>query len=120
MGRLVHVEITAADTARARDFYSIFGWTFDTQDIPGLDYSMAHTGEGDIGIDCAIMSRSYRDQPSIHWVAVDDLDAMMEKVATSGGAVVGEKQVVPGIGTTVYCTDTEGNTFGMIRPLPRQ
>ena len=25
---------------------------------------------------------------------------------------------MPGIGGTVYAKDTEGNTFGMIQPLP--
>jgi predicted enzyme related to lactoylglutathione lyase len=43
----------------------------------------------------------------------------MERVIAAGGAVLGEKQTVPGVGDTIYATDTEGNTFGIIQPLPR-
>jgi len=118
MGRLVHVEITADDVARARKFYEIFGWEITDSGTPGMEYWLARTGEGGIGIDGAIMPRSYNSQPSIHWVGVDDLDAMMAKVVAAGGTIAGEKQTVPGIGDTVYATDTEGNTFGMIQAVP--
>jgi predicted enzyme related to lactoylglutathione lyase len=65
------------------------------------------------------MPRAYKKQPVINWVAVDDLDDMIEKVRAAGGTVDGEIQTVPGIGDTIYGTDTEGNHFGMIKPLPR-
>ena len=119
MGRLVHVEITADDTARAKRFYEIFGWTISDSGMPGAEYWLARTGEGEPGIDGAIMPRSYRRQPAIPWIAVDDIDAMMNEVRAAGGEIDGEKQTVPGIGDTVYATDTEGNTFGMLQPLPR-
>jgi len=119
MGRLVHLEITADDVARARRFYEIFGWEITDSGTPGMEYWLAKTGEGGMGIDGAIMPRSYNSQPAIHWVGVDDLDAMMEKVVAAGGSIAGEKQTVPGIGDTVYAKDTEGNTFGMIQALPR-
>jgi predicted enzyme related to lactoylglutathione lyase len=64
------------------------------------------------------MPRAYNPQPVIHWIGVDDLDAMIEKVKASGGKIAIEKQTVPGIGDTIYATGTEGNTFGMIEPLP--
>ena len=119
MGRLVHFEITADDTARAKRFYEIFGWTITDSGMPGAEYWLAKTGDDVPGIDGAIMPRSYRPQPAIPWVAVDDLDAMMDTVKSAGGEIVGDKQTVPGVGDTVYATDTEGNTFGMIQPLPR-
>jgi hypothetical protein len=120
MGRIVHVEITADDTARARKFYEIFGWKIEDSGMPGTEYLLAKTGEGGMGIDGAIMPRSYQPQASIHWVGVDDLDAMIEAVQAAGGEIVGKKEVVPGVGTTIYAKDTEGNTFGMIEPLPMQ
>lgn len=119
MGRMVHFEVTAEDTARARKFYEIFGWK-SSRAMEDIDYWVVKTGEGGIGIDGAIMSREYNAQPVIHWAAVDDLDAMIEKVKTAGGKVVGEKQKVPGIGDTIYVSDTEGNNLGMIQALPRE
>jgi len=119
MARVVHFEITADDVSRARRFYEIFDWTISDSGMPGAEYWLVNTGDEVIGINGAIMPRAYNAQPVIHWVGVDDLDAMIDKVKASGGKIVGEKQTVPGVGDTIYASDTEGNTFGMIQPLPR-
>jgi predicted enzyme related to lactoylglutathione lyase len=84
-----------------------------------VEYWLVDTGEGEIGINGAIMPRAYNAQPVVHWISVDNLDAMIDKVKASGGEIVGERQTVPGIGDTIYAHDTEGNSFGMIQPLPR-
>jgi predicted enzyme related to lactoylglutathione lyase len=120
MGRVVHFEITADDVARAKKFYEIFGWKIADSGMPGADYWLADTGpEDDMGINGAIMPRKYKPQPVIHWVSVDDIDDMIEKVKAAGGKIIGEKQTVPNVGDTIYASDTEGNTFGMIQALPR-
>jgi predicted enzyme related to lactoylglutathione lyase len=61
VGRIIHVELTAADVDRAADFYAkAFGWQSTAS--PFVDgYLVAETGTGD-GIDGAIMRREYRDQ----------------------------------------------------------
>lgn len=120
MGRLVHFEITADDTARARKFYEIFGWQIASTGIEGMDYLLAKTGNAPMGIDGAIMSRSYRPEPVIPWISVDNLDDMVKRVKSAGGKIAGEKHTVPGIGDTIYIIDTEGNAIGLIQPLPRQ
>jgi hypothetical protein len=120
MGRVVHFEITADDTARAKKFYEIFDWKINSSGMEGVEYWMAKTGNDPMGIDGAIMPRSYRSQPTIIWISVDDLDAMIEKVKSSGGKVLGEKQTIPGVGDTIYITDTEGNTVGLMQPLANQ
>ncbi|HUA12979.1 MAG TPA: VOC family protein [Candidatus Sulfotelmatobacter sp.] len=124
MGRVVHFEITADDVPRAKKFYEIFDWDIKDSGMPELGenkYMVAKTGkEGDTGTDGAIMSRSFRADPTIIWIAVDDIDQMAEKVKASGGQVAGKKQTVPGVGDTIYIKDTEGNTVGLIQPLPRQ
>lgn len=119
MGRVVHFEITAGDTARARKFYSIFGWNIDDSGMEGMEYLLARTGEASMGIDGAIMPKSYNAQPAILWISVDSLTDMMEQVKAAGGEIAGDPQTVPGIGSTAYCRDTEGNVFGLIEPLPR-
>ena len=119
MGRIVHFEITADDVARARKFYEIFDWEITDAGMPGADYWLAKTGEGGMGIDGAIMPRAYNAQPSIIWIGGGDLEATIARVVASGGSVRGEKQTVPGVGDTIYATDTEGNTFGIIQPLPQ-
>ncbi|MGD1054258.1 MAG: VOC family protein [Candidatus Dormibacteria bacterium] len=119
MGRIVHFEITADDVPRARRFYEIFDWEITDAGMPGADYWLAKTGDGGMGIDGAIMPRAYNAQPSIVWIGVGDLDATIARVVAAGGSLVGERQTVPGVGDTIYAKDTEGNTFGIIQPLPR-
>lgn len=119
MGRVVHFEITAEDVARATKFYEVFGWKITDSGMPGTDYWLADTGSSDMGINGAIMPRNYSKQPVIHWISVDNLDEMIEKVKSAGGKIVGERHTIPNVGDTVYATDTEGNQFGMLQPLPR-
>ncbi|HUD05334.1 MAG TPA: VOC family protein [Candidatus Saccharimonadales bacterium] len=119
MGRVVHFEITADDLERAKKFYGIFGWEIKDAGMPGAEYWLATTGKDGMGIDGAIMPRSYSPQPIINTISVDNLDEMMEKVKASGGKIDGERQTIPGVGDFCYAFDTEGNRFGMLQPLPR-
>lgn len=122
MGRVVHFEITADEPERAQKFYeAAFGWKFQDSGIPDLDYRLAETGPlSDDGINGAIMPKKYHDQPVINTIAVDDLDASMEKVKSLGGKLEGEKNTIPGIGDFCYARDTEGNLLGLLQALPRQ
>ena len=124
MGRVVHFEITAEDVARAKKFYEVFDWDINDAAMPGMPsmrYLIASTGSKDeMGTDGAIMTRDFRPESTIIWISVDNLDEMIEKVKTAGGKTAGEKQSVPGVGETIYVTDTEGNTIGLIQALPRE
>ena len=118
MARVVHFEITADDVERARKFYGIFGWEITTSGMPGVDYLAGPHRRGRHGDKRRDHARAYNPQPVINWVGVGDLDDMIHQVKAAGGEIVGERQTVPGIGDTIYAKDTEGNTFGMIQPLP--
>ena len=48
-------------------------------------------------------------------VDVESLDASIAKAVACGGASVGAKMPIPGIGWLAYCKDTEGNLFGMMQ-----
>jgi predicted enzyme related to lactoylglutathione lyase len=116
----VRFEIMAEDLARAAKFDKIFGWQIADAGMPSGEYLLAKTGTDSMGIDEAIMPRNYKPQPVIPWVAVDNLDEMIEKVKTAGGKIAGGKHTVSEIGDTIYVKDTEGNIVGPIQALPRQ
>jgi len=119
MGRVVHFEIAADNVARARKFYEIFGWKISDAGMPGMEYWLATTGDGEPGIDGAIFPRSDNSPSVRNTIAVDNLDVMIEKVKAAGGDVEGEKMPIPGIGDYINATDTEGNQFGMLQAAPR-
>ena len=112
MGRIIHVELTAADPERTAAFYTeAFGWKAEPSPFIG-GYLVAETGAGD-GIDGAIMSRDYQQQPAIAWLQVDDLDATLTAVSAAGGTTAGEVQELPGVGRLTYVRDPEGTLLGL-------
>lgn len=112
MGRIIHVEIVAADYDRAAEFYSkVLGWQVTAAPVPE-GYLLAETGAGE-GIDGAIMSSKHQEQATIAWVEVDDLQATLEAARGAGGTQVGEVQELPGIGRLCYARDTEGVLIGL-------
>ncbi|MDD1674325.1 MAG: VOC family protein [Methanomicrobiales archaeon] len=114
MPTIVHFDIPADDTARAKKFYSaLFGWKFET--YMDMDYHLVTTTtlDGSPGAGGGIGKRM---NPSTHitdFFGVQSVDAAMKKVKALGGSVMGEKMPIPGIGWMGVCVDTEGNMFGV-------
>ena len=116
MGRIIHVELTAAGLDGAAEFYAkAFGWQVTPS--PFADgYLVAETGAGD-GIDGAIMKREYQQQPTIVWIQVDDLEATRVAVVAAGGAADQEPQEIPGVGRVAYVRDPDGVVLGLRQPV---
>ena len=111
-GKVVHIEIKAADNDRSVAFYrDLFGWQFAESGMPELDYRMARLGD-DMGV------ASYpSDDPGsgyLVYMDTDDIDASVAKVRELGGEA-GDKQPIPMTGWFSHCKDTEGNTFGLFQ-----
>jgi uncharacterized protein len=107
-GRLVHFELPADDTARARDFWSsLFGWTFRGWDGP-IEYHMTE------GVDPggAIYPADGDERGPIVYFDVDDMDAAIGRVRELGGEA-DDKQPIPGVGWFARARDTEGNRFSL-------
>ena len=119
-GRVVHFEVPYDDAERARGFYAdVFGWQI--QSIPELGYDIVSTGPvGEQGMPTEPGyvggGMSQRGEPlsrPVITIAVDDIDATLEKVRGSGGAQVGEKIPVADMGIAAYFEDSEGNLTGL-------
>ena len=118
MPRVIHFEITADEPERAVGFYrSVFDWAVQKWEGP-VDYWLATTGaEGEPGIDGAIVQRM-NGRGTINSIGVPSVDEYIRKVEAAGGRVAMPKQTVPGVGYVAYCTDTEGNLFGIFQDDP--
>ena len=114
MGRVIHFEITADDPTRAADFYrKAFGWEISDWGGP-FKYLLASTGpQEEVGINGAIMDRQDFKQAVINHVDVASWEEGAKAVAEAGGRVLMDKTAIPGMGFFAYCTDTEGNVFGI-------
>jgi predicted enzyme related to lactoylglutathione lyase len=118
MNRVVHFEIPADQPERAVSFYSnVFGWQFQKWDGP-IPYWMVLTGQDGPGINGGLMPRQNPGQGPTNVIDVASVDASAAAVQSNGGQIVVPKMAVPGIGWLVYCTDPEGNIFGMMQNDP--
>lgn len=114
-GQMVHFEIPAGDTAKAREFWgSLFGWQF--QEYPGspTEYHMTRFSETTGG---AIYGADGDKRGTRVYFDVDDINAGAARVSELGGEG-GDAMPVPGMGWFAICRDTEGNEFGLWQTDP--
>jgi predicted enzyme related to lactoylglutathione lyase len=108
-GKLVHVEIAAADADRAQGFWAgVFGWEVQPTVSPEVDYRMFQNADDQGG---AIVGGGEPGTLTVYF-DTDDIDATLAKVSEQGGEA-GDKTPVPGFGWFAACRDTEGNAFSL-------
>jgi predicted enzyme related to lactoylglutathione lyase len=109
-GQMVHVEIPAGNTAKAKEFWGgMFGWEF--QEFPGspTEYHTTRFSDTQGG---AIMGADSDKRGARVYFDVDDINAANARVGELGGTS-GEALPVPGLGWFAICHDSEGNEFGL-------
>ena len=121
MARVTHFEIHADKPERACDFYKkVFGWEIFKWEGP-VDYWLVSTGPEDKpGINGAIMERNTvvtnkGIRAFVCTIDIEDLDKTIGQVTSNGGQIEMPRMAVPGIGYMAYCSDTEGNIFGIMQ-----
>jgi predicted enzyme related to lactoylglutathione lyase len=108
LSKIVHFEIPADDTTRAREFYSeLFGIQWQTYEGP-VEYHMF--GNEDQQSGGGLMPRQAGQEGLVVYFSTDNIDAASDKVRQLGGSVE-DKQPVPGMGWFAHAKDTEGNRF---------
>lgn len=119
MNPVIHFEMPAEDTRRARTFYeSAFGWQTASLGPEMGDFVLAFTVETDEqtrmprkrgAINGGFYPRTEPDQSVKLTILVDDIRDAMQKIEAAGGKALGEPFELPGVGLFVSFIDTEGN-----------
>ena len=116
MPRVIHFEINVDNPERASKFYAdTFGWKFQKWGGPRI---LAGYHRGGF----AARNQRRHDEASasrrgtVNTIGVASVDESIAAVTKNGGKVVMPKTAIPTIGWFAYCTDTEGNTFGVMQP----
>jgi uncharacterized protein len=121
LSKIVHFEIPAKDTGRAREFWgSLFGVQFQTYEGP-TEYHMFQNDDQTGG---GIYPQQQGETGLITYFAVEDIDAKRQEIEQLGGKTE-EKAPVPGMGWFARAEDTEGNSFSLWQndenaPVPEQ
>lgn len=113
-------ELLTRDLDPALDFYaSVFGWTYDPQEMPGMVYNVVKLGDAEIG-GAMPMPAEVPDMVPNHWAvyfAVEDAAATIAKVAAEGGTIGSGPDEIPGVGTIAILHDPQGGSFCIMQPL---
>lgn len=113
-GQMVHLEIPAGDTARAREFWSsLFGWEWQAFEGP-FEYHTTRFSDTTGG---AIMAAEGSERGTRVYFDVDDINAGVSRVKELGGEAA-DAMPVPGMGWFATCNDSEGNPFGLWQTDP--
>jgi predicted enzyme related to lactoylglutathione lyase len=121
VSKIVHFEVPADDTARAKDFWgSLFRLEFQSYDGP-VEYHMFQNDDQTGG---AVYPRQEGEKGLITYFNVDDIDAARQRIQELGGNA-DDKAPVPGMGWYARAEDTEGNSFSLWQtdanaPAPEQ
>ena len=114
-GQMVHLEIPAGDTAKARAFWGgLFGWEFQAYEGSPIEYHTTQFAEGQGG---AIYGEEGGARGTRVYFDVDDIGSGTARVKELGGEA-GDAMPVPGMGWFSVCKDVEGNEFGLWQTDP--
>jgi predicted enzyme related to lactoylglutathione lyase len=109
-GQMVHVEIPAGSTAKAKEFWGgLFGWQFQAFEGSPTEYHTTRFSDTQGG---AIMEAEGNKRGPRVYFDVDDINAATARIAELGGQA-SDAMPVPGMGWFSACTDVEGNDFGL-------
>ncbi len=110
-------ELETRDPAASKDFYgAVFGWSFEDHAMGEMTYTEWKQGDAPVGGMADITGR-VPDAVPAHWMvyfAVDDADAAVETVKSSGGSVSFGPVDIPA-GRFAMVADPHGAAFAVIK-----
>lgn len=130
MNRVIHFEIQATDPERSARFYAdVFGWEIKEWKLPVGPTLLenrywgvltAPEGSKEPGINGGMLIRrgpapngGEQVTSFVCTIGVSSVDEYVNKIESAGGKNVVPKMAIPGLAWLSYCTDIEGNIFGI-------
>jgi hypothetical protein len=115
---IVHIEIPAADAARASEFYQqLFGW--EIQHVPEMNYTMWDAGQGSAG-GFTDLGETVKPGDVMLYVNSEDIEADLACAEALGGSVVCPKTEIPNTGWFGMFKDPTGNTIAVYTSMNPQ
>lgn len=108
---VVHIEIPAADTAKAAKFYQdLFGWKTTREE--NMDYTLWEPAEGPGGGFVPLIG-FVKPGDVLVYIDSDDIEADLKQVEKLGGKIFRQKTEITGIGWFGIFTDPTGNMIAL-------
>jgi len=114
-------ELAVHDLGRAQKFYGeTLGWRFDLMPMPDMTYWIIHSGTARVGGMFQMAGPQFEKVPE-HWltyIAVDDVDARLEKAVAAGATIYKPAFDVPGVGRMAVLAEPGGAVVAWMTPKP--
>ncbi len=120
-GEICWQELNTKNLSAATEFYKgLFGWTLEQSKTTEMIYKEIHCKDQAVGGMMEIneaWGANWEQIPSswMTYVAVDDVNATVEKIKNNGGNVRIEPFDAPGVGRMSVVTDPRGIAFSVIQ-----
>jgi uncharacterized protein len=118
-GRFVWYELMTTDTETAKAFYAgVVGWAARAASMPGSAYSLFTIGDSPVAGLVNMPEEARRSGAEPHWigyVAVDDVDAAVDRIKQAGGAVHVPPRDVPNVSRFSVVADPQRATLALVR-----
>ena len=112
---VVFAEIHGRDGEALRRFYAeLFGWAFRSYG-DGIDYGMAQSGEGGIGVGVGAAPEG-RPSHVTFYVRTDDVAGALAAAECLGGTTSLEATTMPDGTVLGMVADPEGHVIGLVTP----
>jgi len=112
-------EMATNDPKKAEDFYTgLVGWKTQAMPMPQGSYTMWLAGGQPVGGMFEIANSPFKGKPPqwLSYIAVDDVDAAVAKVAGLGGTVRMPAKDIPDVGRIAVIEDPEGAAIALMTP----
>ena len=108
---IVHIEIPAADTAIAAQFYqALFGWKTTRDET--MNYTMWEPADSPGG-GFSPLDEQVKAGDVLIYIDTEDIEADLKQVEKLGGTVIRPKSEIPGVGWFGLFKDPTGNTIAL-------
>lgn len=109
---IVHIDISAKDTAAASKFYAeLCGWQIDH--APEFGYYMFRGDGGPGGGFVQTDGQMYKQGDILLYIAADDIEAFLKKAESLGGKALLPRTEITGVGWFALFADPSGNRMGV-------
>jgi predicted enzyme related to lactoylglutathione lyase len=111
-------ELVTNDVESAKTFYAdAIGWAFEAMPMPqGGTYWVARMGDTPVGGLFLMSGPALAGEHWIPYLAVDDVDARLQKAVAAGAQVLKPAHDIPGVGRMAILRQPGGAALGWITP----
>lgn len=109
-------ELLTTDVRGAKAFYGeLLGWTFQSVNPAGVDYTMIKAGDREVGGIMNIPEKNSGMPPNWGvYVTVNNVDELVARVEKLGGKICVPPQDIPGVGRFALIQDPQGAMLSLI------